>query len=110
MIWPGTNRPPPIGSELDKGNGEADGVRGAEMRGAGIFREAGVAGGGGGGSVSPSPPADSVGSSPVTVAALSNSIGAPQDEQNRPFEEICAPQEEQNIGGRDSTTEAKSYL
>jgi len=43
-----------------------------------------------------------VGSSPNIVEALSKSTGAPHDEQKRPLEESCAPQEEQNIGGRDS--------
>jgi hypothetical protein len=45
-------------------------------------------------------PADRVGSSPMTVGAVSVSTEAPQEEQNRTLEESCAPQEEQNMGGR----------
>src|SRR6478672_5095476 len=101
-ICPGTKRPPPMGSELERGNGGADGVRGDTIRGAaGVFRSSGGVVARGGAIVSTSPvPADSVGSSPITVAASLISPGAPQDEQNRPLEESCAPQEVQNIGGR----------
>jgi len=40
-----------------------------------------------------------------TVAAVFRSIDAPQEEQNRPVEETCAPQEGQYMGRRDSTIE-----
>jgi hypothetical protein len=39
----------------------------------------------------------------MKVSALFLSTGVPHEEQKRPLEETCAPQEEQNIGGRDST-------
>jgi len=39
----------------------------------------------------------------MTVSALFLSTGVPHEEQKRPLEETCAPQEEQNIEGRDST-------
>lgn len=40
---------------------------------------------------------------PNIVAALFKSTGSPHDGQNLPVGETCAPQEEQNMGGRDST-------
>lgn len=36
------------------------------------------------------------------VAAVFTSIDPPHEEQNRPVEETCAPQEEQYMGRRDS--------
>jgi hypothetical protein len=106
MIWPGTNRPPPMGSELNNGNGGADGERGAGVRalatrrGGGVLRAEGEGVGTEAGGPMVSPPI--VGSSPSIVEALSKSTGAPHDEQKRPLEESCAPHEGQNIGGRDS--------
>jgi hypothetical protein len=43
-----------------------------------------------------------LGSLPIVVAPALKSTGSPHDEQNLPVEETCAPQEEQNMGGRDS--------
>ena len=43
-------------------------------------------------------------SSESMVAAALISIDPPQEEQNRPVEETCAPQEEQYMGRRDSIT------
>ena len=96
MICPGTNRPPPMASELDGSLAELAGVPGAgrgEAPGGVVFR-------GGGASVSASAPA---GSLPTMVGAVFKSTGSPHDEQNRPVEATCAPQEEQNMGRRDST-------
>ena len=96
-----------MGSELDSGNGGADGERGAGVRadamrrGGGVLRAEGDGTSAAAGGPLVSPPI--VGSSPSIVEALSKSTGAPQEEQNRPLEESCAPHEEQNIGGRDST-------
>jgi hypothetical protein len=38
------------------------------------------------------------------VAAALRSMDPPQEEQNRPVEETCAPQEEQYMGRPDSIT------
>src|SRR5580704_15665482 len=97
MIWPGLNRPPPMGSELVSGEpSEAGrGVRCAEgdegvLRGVDATCK----------SVSPSTPA----SSPIKVAEVSVSSGFPHEVQNLPVGETCAPHEPQNMGGGDSIT------
>src|SRR6202140_3355334 len=84
MICPGTNRPPPMASELDGSLAELAGVPGAgrgETRGGVVFR-------GGGASVSSSAPA---GWWPTIVGAVFKSAGSPHDPQNRPLEATCAP-------------------
>src|SRR4029077_20464883 len=96
MICPGVKRPPPMGSELVNGL-LLEGVCGVRrgVRDEGVFRM----GGGGGAIVAPS----RLASSPSRVAPVSESIPAPQEEQNFPVGETCAPQFEQNMGGGDST-------
>src|ERR1700736_1130156 len=96
MICPGTNLPPPMAPELERTAPEAEGGRVGRCNGVrggrGVFRNAL------GARVSPSMP----GSSPMVVAPALKSTGSPHDEQNLPVEETCAPQEEQNMRGRDS--------
>src|SRR6266852_1954884 len=96
MICPGVKRPPPIGSELDRGL-LPEGARGVrrEEGDEGLLRGPGDEGA----MVAPS----RLASSPSRVAPVSGSAASPQVEQNLPFAEICAPQFEQNIGGGDST-------
>ncbi len=98
MICPGVKRAPPMGSELvnlapaplllESDRGGLDGVGIPEgLRG--------VAGGLGGAMVSCS----ALRSFESMVAAAFRSSELPHVEQNRPFEETCAPQEEQYMGG-----------
>jgi len=97
MISPGVKRPPLIGSELGGLEPPLEGVRGGREE-AGTeegLREAGVEGGA---MVSWS----ALSSFESIVAAVLVSSDPPQEEQNRPVGETCAPQEEQYIGGLDS--------
>src|SRR5262249_19537530 len=94
-----------MGSELEIGRGGPTGVRFELPRGAGVCWR-GVRGGGvakEGASVSASVFVRAA-SAESRVVAVSNSTGAPQDEQNRPLDESLVPHEEQYIGGRDFIT------
>src|SRR5437879_8021827 len=101
MIWHGVKRPPPMGSELDKGL-LPEGDRGIRMEEAneGVFRGAGAAG--------PIVAPSKLASSPRKVAPVSGSNGSPHEEQNLPFAETRAPHFSQNMGGRDSIIAAET--
>jgi hypothetical protein len=80
-----------VGRGVRGEEGEEGGLRGVEAVGT---------------NVSPSPRA----SSPISVAPVSGSRGAPQVEQNLPLGETCAPHFEQNMGGRNSITGSRGIV
>jgi hypothetical protein len=100
MICPGVKRPPPIGSELvSSAAPPPEGVRAARV---GVGWDGGRAVGRAGAIVScatlkSSESMVASGLKPPAAPAAGDSRGSPQDEQNRPLGETCAPQTEQNI-------------
>ena len=91
MIWPGVNRPPPIGSELEI----LPGFEGARLTRGEFCEPDGVMSGVRGPEtiVSAFESADSS----TSVASLPESSVCPQDEQNLPVGDTYTPHEEQNM-------------